>query len=690
MAINTMFLALPQLSAGAIMGLPDDARFEALDRARIMREAFQADNPREYLAQAAREHAARGRGWSFKRLESQYYMLRNGADPSEVLVNSAKERGNKSRWMTPAVIARWHELCQLHFRSYKSAYIELVADYKTGKMVGDVDWRAVWREHPDLHLDPIPQTIVRNMPLPDGWSYCNFMRNKPRRIEELAARIGKMAARELALPVRTTRADLEPGMQYTFDDLDHDCEVIVEGELKPVRVIELACLDWASAYKPAFGLKPARVDQLTKKKEDIKGRDMRFLVAHMLCNVGFHPDGCTLLVENATAAIESELQAVLQAKEYCRPDGTPLIRVSRSGIDRGTAHPGQWGGLAKGNPRHKSALESWNNLSHNRLDDLPAQTGSLSRVNMPEELPAMQKVANKMLLAGMVLTPELAKRLEFPQMDFQLFSDIVHERYHQIHATHDHALEGWEKRMERQWRCGITDHWHSEESWHRLPEEMRAKIAPILEMEGNTRVARMSREQVWTRGLQKLVRLPKSAIALICGRDLAESRPCPSMAEVVFVDKDLDPAPMAYRLSTCVNERGERVLLQEGTMYLWMINPFDTRNVFVMTVAGAYVGMCERSKVANRADLEELGRQIGIARKDFNEALKPLAVRGAAAARKQLAQLRRNTALLRSASPVTPALPESTTPAPAAPEVDEAAIDAALAMIEESMDIKEG
>lgn len=687
MAINTMFLALPQLAAGQIMGLPDHERFAALDRAQIMRSAFAAANPRAALMDAARENEHRGRGWSFKRLEAMYYALRNGADPAEVLVNKAKEAGNKSRWMTPAVADAWRTYCDRHFRSYKSAYLELVADYKVGRKVGDVDWRAVWAEHEELMLDPIPATIPRNMPLPDGWSYCNFMRHKPKQIEKLGARIGRMAARSLARPVRTTRAEMEPGMQYTFDDVKHDTDILFPGQLKTVCALELACLDWASAYKPAFGLKPTTLDALETKKQGLRERDMRFLVAHVLCNIGFHPDGCNLLVENGTAAIRADLEAVLQAKEWCRPDGTPLITVSRSGVDHAQAHPGQWGTLSKGNPRTKSALEAWNNLSHNRLDDLPGQTGSNARLNAPEEQAAIQRVSHKLLLAGMAMPPDLARRVAMPVLDWSLFNDILHERYAQIHATHDHELEGWERRTERQWRVSITDTWHSEESWSRLTPEQQDRLAPIIAQEGMTRVAKMSRWQVWRAGLSKLVRLPESAVALICGRDLAERRPCPDMAEVTFVNQEISATPMRYRLQSCRDAKGLVVDLIPGRIYRWMINPFDVRAIFVLEDDGRYVGRCDRVDVPNRMDTDAIGHEIGLARKDFNAALAPLTRRGMAMAKAQLEQLRHNTAVLREASPVTPAALESPRKiaAPALSAEEEAEIESALANIELSM-----
>jgi hypothetical protein len=681
-----MFLTLPHLAAGSLMGLKDDERFAALDMAKIMREAFASANPRGYLMEVARQNEHRGRGWSFKTLERQYYALRNGADPADVLVNKAKESGNKSRWMTPAVIEAWRTYCARHFRSYKSAWLELAADYRVGKKVGDVDWRAVFAEHDELRLDPIPLQCPRGMPLPDGWSYHNFMRHKPRQIEKLGARIGRMAARELARPVRTTRAEMEPGQQYVFDDVTHDNRVVVAGQLKSVRPMELACLDVASGYKIAYGLKAAREDALEQRRIMLRERDMRFLVAHVLCNVGFHPDGVELFVENGTAAIRADLELVLNSLAI-REDGSPLIAVSRSGVDRETAHAGQWGAKAKGNFRHKSHLESWNNLCHNRLDDLPGQTGSNSRINEPEETAALERTTHKLLLSGMAMPPELAKKLEMPVLDWQLFSDVLSERYEQIHATHDHFLEGWEHNTERQWRVSVTDTWHSEESWQILKPEQRQLLEPIIAQDGMTRVAKKSRWQVYRNGVAKFIRLPDYATALICGRDLAEGRPCPAMREITFVDHEISLTPLRYRLQSCIDAAGALVDLVEGKMYRWMINPFDPRAIFVLDEGGAYVGKCDRVDVPSRQDTEAVHKEMGKARADFDAALRPLALRGAGMARARLAELKRNTEHLKAALPGE--LPRSEEPAITkckAQEYDEEAVSAALAMIEQSME----
>jgi hypothetical protein len=467
------------------------------------------------------------------------------------------------------------------------------------------------------------------------------MRHKPRLIETEAARRGRHAALQLSSRVHTTRAELPVGAQYEFDDMWHNCMVIRPGYPKAVRPLELACIDIASAHKVAYGLKP-RMEDATGKRQNITEADMRFLVAHVLCNIGFHRDGCTLFVEGGTAAIRKRMQEALHALS----DGR--VAVSTSGVDR-KVELGKWGYETRGNPDHKAHIESWHNLAQNRLDALPGYTGSNARLDKPEDHTALMRVVDKMLAASCVMPPDLASRLKFPVLDWSTFSAVVDEVYAQIGASNDHALEGWGDRTERQWKAHAADIWHSEADYLRLPQQVQDALAPIIAQEGMTRVARMSRRQVWDRGQSDLVRLPDWAVTVICGGDLAVARPCPT-SEIVFVDKDICPEPMIYRLSTCIAPDGTRRLLSEDKTYLWTINPFDPRHVFVTDTGGCYVGRCARVDQVDRADLDAIGHEIGRTRKELDDALAPYGRRAAQAARMMIDNMAQNAALLKEAS----------------------------------------
>lgn len=629
---------IPKCDLGEFARLDDDVKYEVLDLLQVMKVCL-ADPSMAlcHLSTVADQNGHR-RGWSYKTLETKYYAFRLTVDWHK-LVNKAKQKGlGKSRWMTDAVVEYWRTLCMRHFRSYRSAYIELCAEYKAGSRIGDVDWRAVWGEHADLCHQPLPPKVPGDMPLPEGWSYKNFMRHKPVKIEELGARQGRNSAKALSTHVRTTRRGMEPGMQYMFDDLLHDCKVLAEKQL--VRVWELACLDVASGHKVAYGLKPNLWDDVAKAKTNLRERDMRFLLAHVLINVGYHPDGCELHVENGTAAIKQRLDLLLDDMSG------GAIRVARAGIDKQVACLAQWGAKYGGNPNAKAHLESHHNLVHNRLDSVPGQTGNNARLNAPEDTAALEKMTNSLILAADALPPDLARRLAFPVWDMPLFREAIEETYKQIACRREHALEGWQDRMERVWRTSITEPWRGEAAWWALSDAERAALTPIIMRDGCHDIMRKSPAQVWVEGMPKLVRLPDYAFAMLCGKDLAEKRPCPATGEIIFVDKTIDEEPMRYRLQSCVDEYGARVDLVEGRNYNWLINPFDRETAFVLGEHGEYMGRVERQNTVARMDTEAIGRAIGRAQRDLAERLAPLARRGAKIAKARLADMEHNAALL--------------------------------------------
>ena len=624
--------------AAEFAALPETVKWAVLDLKGVIEAASEEPRPRRALMEAAALNAHKGRGWSVKSLERKYYALRDTRDWRCLIDRAKVTGGGKSEWVTPAVVEAWRGYCDEAMRSYKSAWMRMMADYRKGKLIGDVDWRKVWQVLPNLCDQPMPTRCPPGMPIPPGWSYHNMMRRQPRSVERIAARLGRHAAKKASAMVHTTRALMPVGSQYEFDDMWHNTMAIYPGFPKAVRPLELACIDIASAHKIAYGLKP-RMEDANGKRTNLNEKDMRFMVANVLCNIGFHKDGCTLFVEGGTATVKDRLQKTLAFIS----DG--LIKVSVSGVDR-IVPLGKWGHDTKGNPDHKAHVESWHNLAQNRLDSLPGYTGSNSRLDKPEDHEALMKVVDNTLAAACLLPPELAARLRFPVLDWGTFRDVVEEVYNQISWSNDHQLEGWEGRTTRQWKAHPADMWHSEAEYLALPEDVRAALAPIISQDGFSRIAKLSRREVWDQGQRELVTLPDWAICSICGSDLAIARECPA-AEIIFVDKEVDERPMIFRLSTCVGKDGCPVELEERKVYLWLVNPFDPRKVFVMDTFGVYVGKCMRIDQVDRLDIEAVGAEIGRARHELKEALKPYQARAKKAAKKQIRDFDENSKLLR-------------------------------------------
>lgn len=638
----TIAVGIPRQELAEFAGLPDAVRADVNELLDILRQAAAHPRPLLALAEAAAAKGGR-RGWSEKSLQRKWYAYRASRDWHCLIDRARHPEGRaRSEWMTPAVLEYWRSLCQLHNRSFKSAYNQLVLSYRRGEHVGDIDWRAVWERDPELADEPAPRLCPPNMKLPEGWSYANFTRYRPKTIETVAARIGPHAAKHYGEQVWTTRANLHVGEQYEFDDMWHNADIVYPGQPKPVRALELCCIDISSDHKAAYGLKP-RLSDSEGKRLNLSETDMRFLLAHVLCDIGFYKGGCTLFVEGGTAAVRKDLERILAEVSG------GLVRVSTSGVDR-RVMAGSWGAENRGNPDHKAHVESWHNLAQNRLDGLPGYVGGNSRLSKPESLGALEAVVGRLLAAQATLPPDLAQKLLMPVLDWQTFTDIVAEVYRQIDDTRDHALEGWETRTVRQWRAHPADLWHSEAEFLAKGDAERAALAPVLAQPGMSRVAKMSRGEWWRQGQGDLVRLPGFAAAMIMGPGLAEARPCPAEAEIIFVDREKDPRPMAFRLGTCTGPEGRPAALQEGRTYLWAISPFDTRRVFVSDAGGGYVGQCERAAIVDRADAAAIGARIGETRKEFDRLLSPIARRGAAQAKANLAMMEHDIKILKQAS----------------------------------------
>jgi hypothetical protein len=143
-----------------------------------------------------------------------------------------------------------------------------------------------------------------------------------------------------------------------------------------VRPQEFACLDVASAYKCAYGVK-AEIINDDGTRERLKEREMLYLAAYALTAIGYRTQGTTWIVEHGTAAIREELRKTIRSLTR------DAISFATSGILGEQVHGGMWPGKGEGVPGLKAHLESSFNLVHNVSAALPAQTGSNHRSDLP-------------------------------------------------------------------------------------------------------------------------------------------------------------------------------------------------------------------------------------------------------------------------------------------------------------------
>jgi hypothetical protein len=439
------------------------------------------------------------------------------------------------------------------------------------------------------------------------------MRRMPKKRDVIAARVGARAAATLHYQVHTTRVGLEPGMAYVFDDMWQDMHGNFIGQNASVRVLELGGSDMASGFKFESGFTPLReLDDGARRA--IGGREMRFYLAHILCNVGYHKNGVALYVEHGTAAIREDLRRKL---ELC--DGRITFRDS--GIEGVRQSAQLFRGSGKGNPRLKAGEESLHNLQHNYTDHLPAQIGK-DRDHHPESFYGRDSINTKLLLARYALSEERQAMLRFPVMEWNQLIELIRRAYHNMNRRTEHDLEGWIEcgYVKYQWRFDATSEWFEQSDLDVLPPEKRAFVEAVIHNPDLHRVLKMSPWDVWSRGQASLVRLPQHCTWDICGQDLAVERPCPDGAEIGFLDQRISPSALLFEtiyVDLCGRERP----LQEGRSYRWMINPFDPRTLYVGEANGAYLGTCPRIERAGKLDVAALEREYKHAAKRESEAI---------------------------------------------------------------------
>ncbi len=200
----------------------------------------------------------------------------------------------------------------------------------------------------------------------------------------------------------------------------------------------------------------------------------------------------------------------------------------------------------------------------------------------------------------------------------------------------DHNLEGWVKagNVKSVFQLTPEDKWRDMSELDNLPAEQRSVVEAFIHREECHKVVMMTPYDVWHAGQSDLIKLPLHAVAMICGADLATVRPCPASDQIRFFDQEISAEPMWYE-THYITPEGYEFSLQEGKEYQWIINPFDSRQLFVSASDGSYLGMCRRCDVPCMiGDEDRLHAEMGRAAKRKKEALSNITRRN----RKQIKQ----------------------------------------------------
>ena len=492
-------------------------------------------------------------------------------------------------------------------RSGKSAYRELIRR-----------WNA-WRKGDATAAIPgyaecPPCAVGARVPL--GWSAGNLLRKKyrPSLVEATSVKRGLLAAREHAPHIRKLRPDA-PGKAFQFDDVWHDIYVSAPGFSKLVRPLAFGCLDESSGYyaltltKPRL---PETGDDAKTKHIQLNGEEMALLLATWASEVGWHRDGCVLKVENGTAAISPEQEEMLALISGGK------IRVERGAMLAGKGYAGAYAGNARGNFRHKAALESLHSLLHTEQSLLPGYSGN--NRDVPENTQGMIRARAKLYKENADLPPALRDMISAGELTFDEFQSAMGEIVANVNARTDHDLADWEKRITREYRTDAA------EDFRPVTAATNAAVLAALGGDPNfIRVRKMSPREVWTNGLNALVRADYREAALLCRKFFKICR-VNRNHEIAFTDGQMrERHTFLARIKTL---SGATEVLGIGEMIHVFYNPFAAdRGILVFNADGTFRGeSAEEIKRIDQDDEEALVRAIGTSESVFREA-----VRGASA-----------------------------------------------------------
>lgn len=626
----------------------DDAAWFAQLPSRVRNDVILVEQALQRIAaapvrsKAFKEEAARMagvRGFDAASLTRKYYAWIRSGRSRQALVNRACL---PRRLQKNPIGHTYKKFCENNQRGSKEAWREMIRQLCAGmELPGIGTWQAIWmRENPGERIpDSCPWSILNP---PRGMSYGNLQHyHRLSKFEKAASRVGLKAARQFLLPVLTTRVGLRPGQYYQFDDMVHDIEVNFTGQPRGLRPLEFSCFDVFSAMRVAFGIRPTLIDQDTGRKKKLTEKEMRYLTAHILCDVGFHRDGCTLIVEHGTAAVSPQQEERIKRH-------APNIRLCRSAILSEQVHDGMFPGRKAGNFRIKPLIEASYALSHTVAAALPGQVG-LDRNRYPERQAGAAAYNNALIRAAAKLPYDRARMLISPLIHFDVYTPIIGQLYERMNDRDWHDLEGWAQAglMISEYRLAVDGNWFPMETLLDAPAEQRMAIEAFLKTRPEfMRTRKLSPREVWRSGQSELTRLNKFLIPDLLHPEDGKILKVQANGTLVFEDRYLGPGIHTYYATIETPDKFQQALCRERA-YLVHVTPYHPEIAFISDKdSGVIMGCAPRYDVAPRYDQNAIERLMGKQAADMKLLADPIRERHADEAAAREAMLRWNRDVL--------------------------------------------
>lgn len=623
--------------------LPADVRADVVVMEAALQRIDESGNVLEACRRAAREGGGQ-RGWSVSRLRSRYYAWVAAGRTWTSVVDWA--RVPRERNVPRQVVESMYKTyCENNQRSNRRAWHAMLRDIRGGVAIPGVgDWRALWRLCYPGEVSPSKCPIGW---VPPGMTYRNLQRYAGATSYELAAtRIGSKLAREYVPPIYATRVGMVPGQVYQFDDMWHDIEVVLPGVNKGLaRPLEFGCVDYASTNKIAYGLR-CQQERDDGSKRHLSEREMRWLVCHILTNVGYHKDGCCFVIEHGTATIRPDQREWITRMT----DGRVTFRTSS--ILGAAVHKGMFNGRGKGNFRAKALIESSHRLLHYESADLPAQTGGNARADRPEQLDGVEDYAETLVKAWQTLPEEKRRLLWMPALSFWAYREICMKLYDRIYQRTDHTCEGWEKNgwMVEEWSVDGRGDWKPVDSIPLLPAAMQPLAIAACKEPGHVRSRRMSPLEVWERGQRNLVRLPPWAVIDLLGPELMHVCTVQDNGLIEFQDAQIEVGQKFRFVATCLTPDGSVTQLRPGRKVGVYALPYDlTKAVAVDAETRAVIGVLPAWSSVSPVNAQQVEIMVGAQARLVAAADAPIQARHAAEGETRTALIASNTAIIEGA-----------------------------------------
>lgn len=420
---------------------------------------------------------------------------------------------------------------------------------------------------------------------PEGWSKSNLYTKQSKKAERALARRGWAAAKRYLPHVVRDTSGLRFMELIVIDDFETDIVVQARnpltGRYEMVTCTGLLAMDVATRTTLAFALKPRFRDEESRRVA-ITRADVQFLLHSVFSTHGLPGDwGCTILCENASAAISDDVADMLESLFG--------VQVGRTGMlaDKVLAN----GFVPKGGkPWEKGWIESSFNIMGNHAGAFPGHKGAMYTLKPDDHEARLLYAENLLKTEG--LAPEVVDQLKtgFWKLDQAI------EGYSRIlgymERRTDHRMQGFDEvcDYELPGEPGLI----TETQAQALPREQLLRLVPTPRRESP-----IERKVRLTANMRR-VQLAEHALALLL---LTPKRCKVENLRVTFTH---------LGEGFTFAEAGSPIMdLAEGTELLGYFDPARPDKLFCCRQNGRYIGTVRRRGAVDIRACEALAAERG-------------------------------------------------------------------------------